>query len=628
MKRLGCILLLVCLGTGCSRPASTPRPNILVITIDTLRRDRVGAYGGADDVTPTLDQLAREGVVFEQAISVASWTKPTVVSLLTGLHPHQHRVFRGGTTHADMLSRELPTVAEGLRQAGYATGAFVDNEHLMRRFSGLDRGFDTYAEELGAAPLVVHAFLDWLARTPSRPFAAYLHLLDPHWPYTTMAPRPGQTRSPEDALRAGHWAFGSEHWWLLRNRVNDQRLQLSDAEVTTLRDLYDDEVWQTDAVVGRLLTWLAAAGMLDNTLVIVTSDHGEGFLEHARLDHGYGPYDELLRIPLIVRFPGAAHAGTRYSGVVQPTDIAATMLHVAGATVPPEVVGMPLTQLVEQPPARDDRAAYSEERYGGMTVASLRTATHKYIRREVSPTPAIAATIDVPAELEAGDRVQVEGVFSNLGLVAAQVRRIDNEDRDVELQGPISTIETNAGHLQLLGYKVDIGPRTALRQGEQHLELREFAPLDWVRAQGAIANGVLIASKLERINDPLAHEIEIEAIIEEIVAVDGEAALRLGQQLVRVDRKASWRGVATLTRSLGTMASPPALEAPEELYDLSLDPGERRDLAPANPPVLAELRQRMTDLRDTLVARGGAPAAGAVLDPASRDRLRALGYLE
>lgn len=613
---------------ACDQPQEVKRPNLLLVTIDTLRRDRVSAYGADIGATPGLSRLAREGVVFDQAISVSSWTKPTVVSLLTGYHPHQHQVFRGGRERADVLSPEVPTVAEALRGAGYATAAFVDNEHLMARYSGLDRGFDHYAEELGAAPMVVQAFLDWLERRPQRPFAAYLHILDPHWPYTPTDARPGRHRDPSEVLRLTQWGLSGEHWWLLRERVNGGRLSLSPDETGTLTQAYVDEIWQTDATLGRLWVWLAWADLLDDTLVIVTSDHGEGFLERGRLDHGYGPYDELLRVPLLVRFPGGEHAGERVDDIVQPTDIAATLLEAAGLTLPQAIEGRSLRRLVDNPSPDAKRIAFSEERYGDLVVASLRSKTHKYVRRESSSSPQTASSVDVPSDLGVGDRVQIDGIYDGDGVIAAQVRRVDNQDQDLEVQGPITSLDTAAARLSLVGSTVVVDADTAIRDGERHLRFDHFRELDWVRVQGKVEAGVLQASRIESVIDPLAREVEVEGIIDEVGVHDGELVLRVGGRTVRVDRRAAWKGVSSQRRALAQLppSSEPLVE--EELYDLGADPSERHDLAPSAPPMLAEMRRRLAERRQELEDRGKADAAGAPLDDATRDRLRALGYLE
>ncbi len=628
MRRTLAIAAVLLSLVACDQPQGVKRPNLLLVTVDTLRRDRIAAYGANIDETPGLARLAHEGVVFDQAISVSSWTKPTVVSLLTGYHPHQHQVFRGGRERADVLSPEVPTVAESLRAAGYTTAAFVDNEHLMARYSGLDRGFDHYAEELGAAPMVVQAFLDWLERRPQRPFAAYLHILDPHWPYTPTDARPGRRRDPSEILCLAQWGLSGEHWWLLRERVNGGRLSLSPEDTSTLTQAYIDEIWQTDATLGRLWVWLAQADLLDDTLVIVTSDHGEGFLEHGRLDHGYGPYDELLRVPLLVRFPGGKHAGARVDGIVQPTDIAATLLEAAGLTLPQAIEGRSLRRLVDNPPLDAKRIAFSEERYGDLVVASLRSKTHKYVRRESSSSQQTASSVDVPADLGVGDRVQIEGMCDGNVVIAAQVRRVDNQDQDLEVQGPIASLDAAAGRLSLVGIPVVVDADTAMRDGERHPHLDHFRELAWVRAQGKVEAGVLRARRIETVSDPLAREVEIEGIIDDVSVDADEVVLRVGGRSVRVDRRATWAGVSSQRRALAHVPpmSEPLVE--EELYDLGLDPSERHNLASEDPPILAEMRRRLAERRKELEQRGKAAAAGAPLDDATRDRLRALGYLE
>ncbi|MBX7187396.1 MAG: sulfatase, partial [Vicinamibacteria bacterium] len=302
--------------------ATAPRPeaplSVLLVTIDTLRADRVGAYGDSKARTPTLDRLARDGVVFERAYTPAPITLPAHVSMMTGLLPPAHGV-RGNGAFA--LGPGSPTLAETLKASGRSTAAFVGGFPLSRRF-GLGRGFDVYDDVMTKAsgvnydfaerraPDVVAAALAWLNTTPG-PVFLWVHLFDPHAPY-----------EPPPEFRTD--------------------------------DPYRDEIAATDAALATLIAaWDArpARGM-----VIATSDHGEAFGEHGEWSHSLFIYDTTLHVPLLVRGPGF-DAGKRSRAVVGLTDIAATVTEataVAGASIP----GVSLVKAVA--PGAPDRALYAE----------------------------------------------------------------------------------------------------------------------------------------------------------------------------------------------------------------------------------------------------------------------------
>ena len=265
---------------------------MLLVTIDTLRADRVAVYGDAQARTPQLDALARGGVLFEHAYSPVPLTLPAHASILTGLLPPQHGV-RGNGSFA--LGAAPRTLAEALRGKGLATGAFVGAFPLARRF-GLDRGFDAYDDAFERAPglhfefperradRVVAAALAWLGRTPG-PVFAWVHFYDPHAPY-----------DPPEAFREA--------------------------------DAYRGEVAFADAMLGRLLeAWERRPGP---SLVAVTSDHGEAFGEHGEVSHGLFVYDTTLQVPLVLRGAGLASA-RRVAERVGIVDLAATLADLVGA---------------------------------------------------------------------------------------------------------------------------------------------------------------------------------------------------------------------------------------------------------------------------------------------------------
>ncbi|MCA1560031.1 MAG: sulfatase [Acidobacteria bacterium] len=253
---------------GCGRDAGRP-PNLVLVTIDTLRADRVGCYGDREVATPTLDALCRDGQKLDPVATPAPLTLPAHVSLLTGLEPPEHGVRANG---AFVLREEHHTLAEILRARGYRTAAFVGAFPLERRF-GLAQGFDIYDDRFDTDPggfhyrerraaAVVDASVTWLTHSRGDgPFLLWVHLYDPHDPYA--APEPFASRFEDDPYR-GEIAF-------------------------------------VDAELGRLFGALRQQGWWDDTCVIVTADHGEGLGEHGEDTHGFFVYESTTRVPLIVK---------------------------------------------------------------------------------------------------------------------------------------------------------------------------------------------------------------------------------------------------------------------------------------------------------------------------------------
>jgi arylsulfatase A-like enzyme/Tfp pilus assembly protein PilF len=292
-------------------------PNVLVISIDTLRADRVGSYGYKGAQTPNLDALAARGVRFADAATVTPLTLPAHASLLTGTFPAFHGIRDNGGFY---LPDDHVTVAELLHGAGYRTGAFVGAFVLDSRW-GLAQGFETYfddfdlsqANETGMDSVqrrgdeVIDRTIAWLNQDTDRPFFAWAHLYDPHAPYA--APEPFGSRFPR-----------------------------------TLQGVYDAEVAWTDRQVGRLLSALESADRLDDTIVVVVGDHGESLGEHQEQQHGFFIYDAALRIPFIIAGPG--FPARVVADQVRIVDVLPTIVDRLGMPVPDRVQGKSLLGLV------------------------------------------------------------------------------------------------------------------------------------------------------------------------------------------------------------------------------------------------------------------------------------------
>ncbi|MBC8423684.1 sulfatase-like hydrolase/transferase [bacterium] len=312
------VLVLLCLA-GCQGdgdrepvPPDGARPNLLVITLDTARADHLGCYGYPGARTPHIDRLARGGVLFDQAITAAPLTVPAHASLFTGLRPPAH----GARTNESTLTDEtITTLAEVLRDAGYATRAWVGAE-VVRRWSGLAQGFDAYADDFSGdrragsgkyvekpAAEVVGAAMTGLRRVPE-PFFAWVHLFDPHAPY---AP-------PEDhAAPSGH--------------------------------AYDGEIAYADHWLGELFASLEASGRRERTVIAFLSDHGEALGQHGEHTHGIFLYDATLHIPLILNGPGLGEPGRRVAEQVRIIDVMPTLLDLAGVPAPDGLHGVDLSPL-------------------------------------------------------------------------------------------------------------------------------------------------------------------------------------------------------------------------------------------------------------------------------------------
>lgn len=366
-----------------SRQAAEPaHPNVLVLLVDTLRADRLGCYGAAPSNSPTLDRLASRGTLFEHAVAHAPWTLPSAATLLTGLHPPEHGALG---EEGQVLRTELLTLAEAAAAAGVTTFGVSANP-LVSRGTNFAQGFETFVDldrearrergrllhsPAGAAD-VNATFLRWLARNHRYRFLAYLHYMDPHHPYEPPAHlRP---QAPPGVRR--RVAAGRLDPWGAAIRAPTP-FQLPAAELAHVRRLYDGEVRGWDEELARLLAALDRLGVLDTTVILVTSDHGEGFQEHGRLQHGMHLYDELLRVPFIVVGPGIA--ARRVAEQAQGIDVFPT---VAGLLDLPPPAGLPGRNVLT-PGAT--RPAFSMTRSGRLPdgrraeIVSVRTPAAKLI---------------------------------------------------------------------------------------------------------------------------------------------------------------------------------------------------------------------------------------------------------
>jgi arylsulfatase A-like enzyme/thioredoxin-like negative regulator of GroEL len=361
------LLLLVSCGPRGPSPGDLAGWNVLLVTIDTLRSDRLGFAGYDRAETPVLDALANGGIVFEGAVASSPVTLPSHATILTGLYPPRHGALDNGFYS---LPEGVPTLATLLREKGYVTGAVVGAYVLHGQF-GLDAGFDFYddrfrqprqddqAHRERAAERVVESAAAWLEGIPpDMPFFLWAHFYDPHAPYEP----PGRFRS----------RFATQP--------------------------YDGEIAYTDEQIGALLEHLRRTGRLARTIVAVLADHGEAFGDGGESTHGLLLRAATLRVPFVLSAPGALPAGRRISGTVSNADLAPTVLELLGVALPP-VDGESLLPAIREG-STDARWAYSETRlpadlHGWSMMAGVRTDEWAWVR---APRPELYDLAEDPGE--------------------------------------------------------------------------------------------------------------------------------------------------------------------------------------------------------------------------------------
>lgn len=373
-------------------------PNILVINIDTLRADYLGVYGFDGPITPNINRFAQESVIFENCFSQAPWTKPSVASLFTSLYPQVHGVINYDGNYTGQVVPELQnrtgvlperavTLAEALQQGNYQTAGFISNIWLLHTY-GFDQGFEFYYDEPASARMtsagtLIDAAQIWLEARPSdRPFFVYMHFMDVHAPYAVTPKQKYDSLLEASSGVAARRLTDREAPFARFPNIEIQPNWTTEEmrhQLASWRTRYASGVQAFDRQLGSFLDFLREGGYLENTLVVLTSDHGEELFEHAGWSHGETLYDHQLHVPLIVRNPMGQGGGRRVKNTAQLIDVMPTLLSLSGNPVPPNLQGRDLSSLLRQDDEESSMASFATATSNAPGYHSVRTAEHKLI---------------------------------------------------------------------------------------------------------------------------------------------------------------------------------------------------------------------------------------------------------
>ncbi|HED64661.1 MAG TPA: hypothetical protein ENJ09_03795 [Planctomycetes bacterium] len=620
---IACSLLAATACAACSGDVGAgARPNVVLVCLDTVRADHLTPYGYTrHETSPFLDELGREGLLFERAYATAGWTKPSVPSFLTGTFPIQHGVYEGSARGkagavTDVLPESATTLAEVFSEHGYRTAAFIKNAQL-KRGNGFEQGFDLYHDDAGDARSIRWSALDWLDENAGEePFFLYLHFLDAHWPYPVadadatrfvsaeaIAPfRGGDSRALRDAINAGARAFG-------------------DAERAALEGLYDGSIRALDEELRRLDAGLAARGLASDTIVCVLADHGEEFGEHGRIGHGHGLYETLLHVPWILRGPGIDPR--RAAEPVSLVDLGPTLLAAAGLPVPVAMEG------VNRLRSQEARPILAEHKAPDRYQQTLLIGPAKLLRVFEPSGDAGGA----PPPIARGERWEVEFERDGDRLVATELKpRFEDAGDPAELKGELGNLRADG--FDLGPFEVGLTAGTKRQFVDGVLE-RPLAEGDLVKVKGEVERSRWLAERLKVYEEGASAPLEVRAPVED---VDWEAR--------RVRLVGRWFELTASTRIKGTgedrkrRLDRRAILAyfrdggdqdlalvRSELFDLAADPGELSPRAPSEQEdhLLDARLERFT--RDLASRAYFAGDEQRVLSGDTLDSLRDLGYV-
>ncbi len=494
------------------------RLNVVIIGVDTLRADHLGCYGYHRKTSPNIDQLAADGVLFENCIAPSPWTLPSFATVFTSLYPSQH----GARGSHKALGTGFPTLAEILKSQGYLTGAIVNAPYLKRSFK-VDRGFDTYdmppRRGRNASGTTSHA-LAWIDSLPDKPFLLFVHYFDPHLPYAPPA--------PYDTLfdPGYHGKIGSRFQpkALPRVRLQDIRklLTYTDQDWRHIEALYDGEVAFTDRAIGDLLSGLKERGLLDNTLIVFLSDHGEEFLEHGGFEHGHSLYGELLHVPLIFVLKGRIPRGLRLRQQVRLLDILPTILELSGVDCDAHTEGVSLVPLIEgkNRKARGEtllppHLAFSESILYGPEKKSITawpwkviydTKTHEWMHFDLENDPDEQEPLEKPSPIiTALERTLKKTMVNIADTWFVEIQGDSATSFDLEIKSEVVRGSGTFSFLELINEKGEVLPIQSLENADvkpKRITIREL------RAQHLLK----IALRRSRADAPMSFEVRLNGL--------------------------------------------------------------------------------------------------------------------
>ena len=309
---------------------------IILISLDTLRADHLGIYGYHRNTSPFIDSFAKESIVFEHAVVQSPWTLPSHMSIMTSLYPYFHGIKKA----SERLADEHVTLAELLREGGYRTAAFVDRG-WMRAVFGFNQGFDIYDDRGIGIAQILPKVKKWLDKNKSNPFFLFIHCYDIHHPYN---PPPPYNNIFHDFIYTGHFIPNDKNL----KAAQRNELKVNDEDLRHIIALYDGGIRYTDKEIGEFLSYLRNSGLEDQSLIIITSDHGEEFKEHGSFLHRQLYYRPNLNVPLIMRIPNHPKNEIRIEELVQSIDLLPTILEIAELPPHPKTQGRSLLPLIKR----------------------------------------------------------------------------------------------------------------------------------------------------------------------------------------------------------------------------------------------------------------------------------------
>ena len=586
-------------------------PHAILILVDALRADHLGCYAGEDLGTPNMDRLARQGVVFENAISQGSWTRPSTASMMTGLYPSQNGVGTRwsktgeGRLSARTLDPSIPTLAETLTANGHTT-AFLGGSAVLKPLFGVTRGFthNLWRSIANDGAVIVEDFEQWIQTERPESSFCYMHFMDVHKPLP-METIPARLDTGLD-------------------------LDLVKESKNELMSYYAAAVRRVDQHIGGVIRALESEGMLEDTLIILSADHGEELGEHGgMLSHGRTLYRELLHVPLVMRLPGQAFARERIDQPVQLIDFMPTILDYLHCP-PIDLPGRSLLTLIRGEET-ERAAAFSEHVKPDRYSQSVTTRTHQLIQsyRLENTRPGS------PADLLPGLSVAAKGQRIQGGRFIPTKIFIQGEERPT-LSGMVERVDTASNSVSLMGItcqvnedtrfigKEDIGPLTF-----DGLAVGDRVTLNFT----AGSNGRRVATTIKR--KPPGGKSKIEGRIERVQDLEGglRSITVLGMDVL-IDSNTKIRAMKDENREEITVSpvnrvlTGDFIDVHTELYDFTSDPAETRDIVDERPDIAQELEEMLALWTQSLLGQVQETAGSVDVDPETMEQLRLMGYVE